>query len=173
MQLARHVYTLLSRSLLIVETAQDKSNSRQTQLLRFLMMPLLPQNPNLKPTSLRPPHNRLRLLRNGHINHLPIQRPRSPPSPRRLLIRNTNPNRPNNLVLLRPKDPLHSVHLRRMDTLLPIKPQILPPSTLLLQRRRRAAVLAFIRRTDEVNSGRQLGRAGRRRDRGPREEKLR
>lgn len=123
-------------------------------LLRFLMLPLLPQRTSIKPTRLSLPNNSPSLLRHRHIYHHPIQRPRTTARRGRLLIRNHNPNCPMYFCVLGPKYPIYSGRLRGMDTLLPVEPQLLSTPAFLLQRCwGRSVRAAFVRCTDQVNRG--------------------
>lgn len=96
------------------------------------MLPLLPQSININPTSLSLFDNSPSLIGNRNINHLPIKSPSTPPRPRSLIIRNNNPHSPLSLMRIWPKDLIRNLHLRRMNTLLPIEPQPAPIQTLFL-----------------------------------------
>lgn len=139
------------------------------------MLPLPPQSININPTSLSLLNNSPSLMRNRNINHLPIKRPSTPPSPRSLLIRNNNPHSPLRLHDIRSKDLIHNLHLRRMNTLFPIEPQPTTIQTLLPQHSRRQpiAILRLVRRTNEINRRRQIRRPRSGGYRRPREQKLR
>lgn len=138
----------------------DNTQRYMNQLLRLLVLPLPSQSTNINPTSLRLLNNSPSLMGNRDINHLPIKRPSAPPRLRSLLIRNNNPHSPLSLQRIRPKDLIHNLHLRRMNTLFPIESQPAPISTLLLQHSRRRPILflRLVRRTDEVNRRRQIRR---------------
>ena len=85
------------------------------------MLPFFPQILDIKATSLGLLNDRSGLVRNRHINHLTIQRPRTSPRGRSLIISNDNAHRPGSFFQIRPEDLIYGLHLRGMNALLPIE----------------------------------------------------
>lgn len=129
------------------------------ELFRLLVLPLTPHCLDVKSTNLGLFHNALCLSDNRHINHLPIQRPRTSSLLVRLLIPDDNPNRPLHLFLTRRENLLRHLHLRWMDALLPVETQPLAALALLAQRP--PPLVAAERRTHQVDGRGQIVRARR------------
>lgn len=82
---------------------------------RLLVLPLVDNTSNVKPTAFGPPNDSPRLANDRCINHLAIQCPGPSPLGLGFVVGDSDSDGPFHLCLARAKHVLNSVYLTRVD----------------------------------------------------------
>lgn len=127
-------------------------------LLGLLVLPLCSKGLHVKVALFCFCNDSIGFANNRSINHLPIERPGSPPSGGGLGIGNGDPHSPLDLVGAGGEHALGRLDLAGVDALLPVEAQGLPVGALLLEPPE--ALAPPVLGADQVDGAGQLGGAG-------------